>query len=236
MVLVEPKAFEVMKTNSHRKTPLQNALSEVGEKMNKILSQSDIPTTKKVKLLVYSQVLKRYMVYKNKLENTSEKVHLEEKKNFSENEILNHLPSQHTSKAKELVNFIKDNSSIGWSNTGELKFDNKTIPNTSIKDLVYAASQKETQQSKPHGWELFQGVLSALQAPTQSKTQQKKNTTKIIETFEMGTLQVTYYDTKNPGSFGGVEKLERATGQPVKDWLITQNTYTLHKPIRRHFC
>ena len=51
----------------------------------------------------------------------------------------------------------------------------------------------------------------------------------------MGTLQVTYYDTKNPGSLGGVEKLERATGQPVKDWLITQDTYTLHKPIRRRF-
>ena len=51
----------------------------------------------------------------------------------------------------------------------------------------------------------------------------------------MGTLQVTYYDTKNPGSLGGVEKLEIATGQPVKDWLITQDTYTLHKPIRRRF-
>ena len=51
----------------------------------------------------------------------------------------------------------------------------------------------------------------------------------------MGTLQVTYYDTKNLGSLGGVEKLERATGQPAKDWLITQDTYTLHKPIRRRF-
>ena len=172
MVLVEPRAFEAMKTNPRHKTPLQNALSELDEKMNEILSRSDIPTSEKVKL--YSQVLKRYMVYKNKLENTTEKVHLEEKKNFSENEILKHLPSQYTTKAKELVNFIKDNSSVGWSNTGELKFDNKAITNTSIKDLVYAALQKETTQSKPHGWELFQGVLSALQAPTQSKTEQKQ--------------------------------------------------------------
>ena len=116
MVLVEPRAFEAMKTNPHHKTPLQNALSELDEKMNEILSRSDIPTSEKVK--IYSQVLKRYMVYKNKLENTTEKVHLEEKKNFSENEILKHLPSQHTTKAKELVNFIKDNSSVGWSNTG----------------------------------------------------------------------------------------------------------------------
>ena len=88
---------------------------------------------------------------------------------------MKHLSSQHTSKAKELVNFIKDNSSVGWSNTGKLKFDDKAIPNTSIKDLVvYVALQKETTQSKPHGWELFQGALSAMQAPTQSKTEQRQ--------------------------------------------------------------
>ena len=71
MVLVEPRTFEAMKTNPRHKTPLQNALSELDEKMNEILSRSDIPTSEKVKL--YSQVLKRYMVYKNKLENTTEK-------------------------------------------------------------------------------------------------------------------------------------------------------------------
>ena len=50
----------------------------------------------------------------------------------------------------------------------------------------------------------------------------------------MGTLQVTCYDTQNPGSLGGVEILQKATGHP-KDWLITPDTCTLHKPIRRRF-
>ena len=133
--------------------------------------------SEKVKL--YNQVLKRYTVYKNKLENTPEKVHLEEKKNLPENEILKHLPNSHMSKGKELVNFMKDNSSIGWSNIGELKFDDKAIPSTNIKDLVFAALQNDTTKPKPLGWELFQQALSALQAPTNRKTEEKKTKQKL---------------------------------------------------------
>jgi len=51
----------------------------------------------------------------------------------------------------------------------------------------------------------------------------------------MGTLQITYYDTKNPGSFGGVKRLEREAQKPAKKFLEAQNTYTLHKPIRLRF-
>ena len=45
-----------------------------------------------------------------------------------------------------------------------------------------------------------------------------------------------YYDPKNPGSYGGVERLRRETGAPikqVKSWLQTQEVYTLHRPSRQ---
>lgn len=61
-------------------------------------------------------------------------------------------------------------------------------------------------------------------------------------------LHETYYDPKQSGSFGGVDALARAVhkrlegGQSLKyvrkraeDWLKTQDTYTLHKPIRKRF-
>jgi hypothetical protein len=61
-------------------------------------------------------------------------------------------------------------------------------------------------------------------------------------------LAQTYYDTKSAGSFSGVESLVRAAydkldgaqslkyiRQRAKSWLRTQDTYTLHKPLRRRF-
>lgn len=51
-------------------------------------------------------------------------------------------------------------------------------------------------------------------------------------------LEKTYYDTKNPGSYGGVTRLARATQLPIKvvrDWLMKQDVYTLHKPVRVNF-
>ena len=53
----------------------------------------------------------------------------------------------------------------------------------------------------------------------------------------------TYYNTKNPGSLGGVESLYREvkksfptlTKEQVKKWLESQLVYTLHKPVRHKF-
>ena len=49
-------------------------------------------------------------------------------------------------------------------------------------------------------------------------------------------LAETYYDPAKVGSFGGIKSLSRgANGNNVKDWLIAQETYTLHNPIKRKF-
>ena len=47
---------------------------------------------------------------------------------------------------------------------------------------------------------------------------------------------LSYYDEKKPGAFSGTTAFQRTTQNPkVKNWLLTQDTYTLHKPIRRRF-
>jgi hypothetical protein len=56
-------------------------------------------------------------------------------------------------------------------------------------------------------------------------------------------LEQIYFDPANPSSFGGVDRLYQAarTVKPdiklsdVKDWLSKQDTYTLHRPIKRKF-
>ena len=57
------------------------------------------------------------------------------------------------------------------------------------------------------------------------------------ESLEQKVLKV-YYDPLNPGSYGGLARLQRATGVPIKKLLTILNknlTYTLHKPVRRKY-
>ena len=54
-------------------------------------------------------------------------------------------------------------------------------------------------------------------------------------------LKDIYYDVRNPASYGSVRKLWLAarkygyTQKQVKEWLQSQDTYTLHKQKRKRF-
>ena len=51
-------------------------------------------------------------------------------------------------------------------------------------------------------------------------------------------MELNYYDAQQPGSFGGINALAKATGntqRATSDWLGGQLTYTLHKPARKRF-
>jgi hypothetical protein len=52
------------------------------------------------------------------------------------------------------------------------------------------------------------------------------------------SLGKVYYDPKHSAGFGSVVKLVKASKnktRDVEDWLSSQNTYTLHKPVRKKF-
>jgi len=47
-----------------------------------------------------------------------------------------------------------------------------------------------------------------------------------------------YYDPKHAAGFGSVARLVKASKSKksdVEDWLSGQNTYILHKPVRKRF-
>ena len=50
-------------------------------------------------------------------------------------------------------------------------------------------------------------------------------------------LKQAYYDAASPGSFGGLEQIKppKTSLKKVQEWSQTQPTYTLHKPVRKHF-
>ena len=52
------------------------------------------------------------------------------------------------------------------------------------------------------------------------------------------SLGKVYYDPKHAAGFGSVEKLVKTSKHKkrfVEEWLVSQNTYTLHKPVRKRF-
>ena len=57
-------------------------------------------------------------------------------------------------------------------------------------------------------------------------------------------LSSVYYDPKRPGGFGGAERLYEdvkkegkfaISRKEITEWLMKQDAYTLHRPMRRHF-
>lgn len=53
-------------------------------------------------------------------------------------------------------------------------------------------------------------------------------------------LAKIYYTPSHPAAFSTVNKLYMATNKEIPrklitDWLASQDTYTLHKPMRKHF-
>lgn len=52
-------------------------------------------------------------------------------------------------------------------------------------------------------------------------------------------LKDVYYNVKRPGSYGGVDSLSRVSRDvkknTIKKWLEGEDTYTIHKPIKRKF-
>lgn len=51
-------------------------------------------------------------------------------------------------------------------------------------------------------------------------------------------LEKAYYNLEDPSCYGSVNRLSKNTGSTIgktRDWLKSQDTYTLHRPVRRKF-
>ena len=51
-------------------------------------------------------------------------------------------------------------------------------------------------------------------------------------------MEQLYYNTEHPASYGGADRLAIAAQRTIattKDWLRTQRTYRLDKPVRKRY-
>ena len=75
------------------------------------------------------------------------------------------------------------------------------------------------------------------------KSDGSENGKKISDETERYLAKI-YYDTRNPASYSGIEKLynyvkkqgiKKFSKSQVRVWLSKQESYTAHRPVRRHF-
>ncbi|KAG1647689.1 putative uncharacterized transposon-derived protein F54H12.3 [Nymphon striatum] len=120
-----------------------------------------------------------------------------------------------------------------------------------IKQQIKAAPTPTAESSSASSRDVTQDVLRSVPMASKKRAEQLMN--KLREspsvnwddaTGEMeDQLTSIYYDTSNPASFGGIDKLlfelrskgVNATRKAVKSWLEAQNSYTLHRPRRKRF-
>lgn len=89
--------------------------------------------------------------------------------------------------------------------------------------------------------------MSENRADTRRESGRRKRTLHAVDDVPSGSsrsnnnetrLARTYSTLSLPGSFGGINILQRYTGEPIakiKDFLTSQDAYTLHKPIVSKF-
>ena len=149
--------------------------------MQDILSRHNVSADEKVKL--YNQVLQQYMNYKDQqqmaaqapirvtmVDNASEGKSTTVPAESStmpdaiEREVLDSVPMRMKKKAQLLINRIKANPRLAWSDMGQLVYKDQVMANTNVADLVNDALRRR-KHFEPHGWQIFAQAMKETNVP-----------------------------------------------------------------------
>ncbi|GFU38500.1 uncharacterized transposon-derived protein F54H12.3 [Nephila pilipes] len=128
--------------------------------------------------------------------------------------------------------------SYSWNEDGELTKDDESYKNTNIIDLFSYLMRNVKKGFEPYGFSVFWKGINEIKIPTRWIGNQKEEEKTKHEKKMDRVLKTAYYDYANPASFGGVKKLATSTKVPyheAKRWLMSQDSYTLHKPVQYKF-
>jgi hypothetical protein len=193
MALVEPRLLDGMQWQQQQlQNPMGKAMSSLDGDMQEVLTRPTISPGEKVKL--YHQVLQRYMNYKDQREmaaeapvrvsmvDTSPSPLVSDGSSSStvpmtlpptpsdtpagaiERELLDSVPMHMKKKAQLLVNRIKANPQLAWTDTGELVYKDQVIANTNVSDLVNDALRRR-KHFEPSGWQIFAQAMKETNVP-----------------------------------------------------------------------
>ncbi len=160
MVLVDCRVFEKLQESMREKT-----LNKLDSNIEEVLRR-DLPDDEKAK--IYSASLNKYLALKDEPVNlpssSSSSSPPPLQKLFQESDILQSVPMNMRGKASKLVEHISRNPSIGWSDRGELIYNDRVVPDSHAVDLVNDLLRKKNAK-EPVGWDVLARALKESNVP-----------------------------------------------------------------------
>ena len=147
LMLIEPKLF--------RPSMREKTLSRLDDDIQKTLD-SDLPDGEKA--AKYIAALHRYKYYDSPNE-------IVEEKTTSESDILDTVPNNQRHKAKRILEHLKRDPSLKVNDNGEISYNQQTIPQSHLGDLLNDVLMKKSSKEGPRGWEEFSKSLKSVDVP-----------------------------------------------------------------------
>ena len=164
MQLVDPKMLQQQVTAPVN--PVHRSIATLDQDMQTILQRTDLSDEEKVRR--YNQVLQRFLEYHDHLRappppppvttTTSKDI---------EDEVLAIVPKQSMMKrkAQALLERIKRQPNMSWTERGELVFEGEVIKGSNIVDLVNDVLRNRKTFDHPQGWRQFARALRQSNVP-----------------------------------------------------------------------
>jgi hypothetical protein len=181
MALVPEEMLDKFERKQKLETsPIISNLLQSDKRMSDILERSDLGDDEKQKL--YNMDMQRFLELRQQknsqvptvrfapnIQEGNEATPLEpleaQLPQSSEDDIVANLPKTHRTRAIRLLNRLKARPDvITWDDTGQVKIDGETIPNSNITDLVSDA-MRSRKNFNPVGSRVFFQALSKLNVP-----------------------------------------------------------------------
>ncbi len=154
MILIDSRVLEKLQESMRDKT-----LTKLDSTIEDVL-RTDMPDDEKAKK--YSASLNKYLAIKDEPASSSPPVPMP--KLFKEDDILHSVPVNMRGKAAKLLEYMKRNPNIAWSDRGELIYENELVPDSHAVDLVNDLVRKRNSKL-PVGWDILARALKESNIP-----------------------------------------------------------------------
>ena len=163
MQLVDPKMLQQQVPAPVN--PLHRSIATLDQDMQAILQRTNLSDEEKVRQ--YNQVLQRSLEYHDHLRAPSPAPPATTTLKDIEEEVLAVVPKQSMMKrkAQALLERIKRQPDMGWTERGELVFEGEVIKGSNIVDLVNDVLRNRKSFDHPHGWRQFARALRQSNVP-----------------------------------------------------------------------
>ena len=202
------KKFMLVDPQFHRSTIKEKTLSKLDNVIEEIL-QSDLTEDEKVKK--YTVALNRYRAIEEYEPRVSESL----KKEDFESDVIRSVPLAQQYKAKRLLDYLKKDPEIQWSDKGELIHRQNIVQNSNVVDLVSDLLRKNTTGENPEGWQQVADSLSKSNVPKEFILNAKR--WRYIRTpSELKQIVAAPLPPHTPSTFATLKATSRPK-TPVKD-------------------